>query len=275
MHTQAKAQAPRTPHPTPMDFTKPETVLNLQNIRDELIKMEDSIIFKFIERSHFPTCYGVYQIDNPHLQLGPDFHGSFLDWALMHVEITHSQLRRFESPDQTPFFPNNLLPSILPSINYPKLLASYSNQVNYNDKIKRIYIEEMVPLISKRDEDDPNNYGSIASCDMECLQALSRRIHFGKFVAEAKYQSNPELYKALILNKDVDGIMENITNSAVEEKILERLTTKAQVYGVDPTNTTGGRRITPEYLVKIYKEFVIPITKEVEVEYLLRRLEDI
>ncbi|CAL9730281.1 chorismate mutase [Monosporozyma unispora] len=257
-----------------MDFTKPETVLNLQNIRDELIKMEDSIIFKFIERSHFSTCYGVYQIDNPHLTLGSDFHGSFLDWALMHLEITHSELRRFESPDQTPFFPDKLKRSILPSINYPKLLANYSNEVNYNDKIKRTYIDKMVPLISKIDKDDPNNYGSIASCDIECLQSLSRRIHFGKFVAEAKYQSNKPLYNTLIENKDVQGIMREITNSAVEAKILERLTTKAEVYGVDPTNSEGERRITPEYLVKIYKEFVIPITKEVEVEYLLRRLED-
>lgn len=257
-----------------MDFTKPETVLNLQNIRDELIKMEDSIIFKFIERSHFATCYGVYQIDNPNLTLGADFHGSFLDWALMHLEITHSQLRRFESPDQTPFFPDKILKSILPSINYPKLLANYSNEVNYNNKIKNIYIEKMVPLISKVDKDDPNNYGSIASCDIECLQSLSRRIHFGKFVAEAKYQANKELYNDLIIKKDVDGIMHHITNAEVEAKILERLTKKAEVYGVDPTNVEGERRITPEYLVKIYKEFVIPITKEVEVEYLLRRLED-
>lgn len=257
-----------------MDFTKPETVLNLQNIRDELIKMEDSIIFKFIERSHFPTCNGVYQIDHPNITLGQDFNGSFLDWALMQLEITHSQLRRFESPDQTPFFPNNLKKSILPSINYPKLLSNYSNEVNYNDKIKKIYIEQMVPLISKIDKDDPNNYGSIASCDIECLQSLSRRIHFGKFVAEAKYQSNKQLYNKLIQDKNIEGIMHEITNSAVEAKILERLTTKAEVYGVDPTNAEGERRITPEYLVKIYKEFVIPITKEVEVEYLLRRLED-
>lgn len=257
-----------------MDFTKPETVLNLQNIRDELVKMEDSIIFKFIERSHFATCFGVYQIDNPNLTLGSNFHGSFLDWALSHLEITHSQLRRFESPDQIPFFPQVLQKSILPNINYPKLLAHYSNEINYNDKIKRIYIEQMVPLISKIDKDDPNNYGSIASCDIECLQSLSRRIHFGKFVAEAKYQANKELYNDLILKKDVKGIMHHITNSAVEEKILQRLTKKAEVYGVDPTNSEGERRITPEYLVHIYKEFVIPITKEVEVEYLLRRLED-
>lgn len=252
-----------------MDFTKPETVLNLQNIRDELVKMEDSIIFKFIDRSHFLTCPGVYSPDTL-----PNIDGSFLDFALKHFEITESQLRRFDSPDEIPFFPNDILESILPKIDYPQILANYSNEINYNDKIKKIYLNEMIPLISKGVGDDMNNYGSIATRDIECLQALSRRIHFGKFVAEAKFQSDKELYVKLIKAKDVEKIMFHITNTAVEEKILQRLIKKADVYGIDPTNDLSERRITPEYLVKIYKDFVIPITKEVEVDYLLRRLED-
>lgn len=192
----------------------------------------------------------------------------------MHMEKVHSQLRRFESPDETPFFPDEILKPILPDIDYPQILASYAPQINYNAKIKRTYEEEIVPLISKYDGDQTENYGSVATVDITCLQSLSRRIHFGKFVAEAKYQNDKELYAELIKNKDVKGIMDNITNTAVEEKILERLITKADVYGVDPTNREGQRRITPEYLVKIYKEIVIPVTKEVEVDYLLRRLDD-
>ncbi|CAI1811648.1 hypothetical protein SEUBUCD646_0P03340 [Saccharomyces eubayanus] len=256
-----------------MDFTRPETVLNLQNIRNELVRMEDTIIFKFIERSHFATCPSVYKEQHPGLTI-PNFEGSFLNWALLNLEITQSRIRRFESPDETPFFPDKIQKSFLPSVNYPQILAPYAPEVNYNDKIKDVYIEKIIPLISRKDGDDSNNFGSVATSDIECLQSLSRRIHFGKFVAEAKFQSDIPLYTKLIKDKDVERIMENITNSAVEEKILERLTKKAEVYGVDPTNKKGEKRITPEYLVKIYKEIVIPITKEVEVEYLLRRLED-
>ncbi|GAV53398.1 hypothetical protein ZYGR_0AI06820 [Zygosaccharomyces rouxii] len=255
-----------------MDFTKPETVLDLANIRDELVRMEDSIIFKFIERSHFPTCPAVYQKNDPQLPL-PDFEGSFLDWALIHMEITHSQLRRFESPDETPFFPHKIVKPILPSINYPRVLAPYAPKVNYNDKVKTLYEKEIIPLISRCDGNQPENYGSVATSDIEALQSLSRRIHFGKFVAEAKFQDDKSLYTDLIKRKDVDGIMQHITNSAVEEKILQRLIRKAEVYGVDPINNQSEKRITPEYLVKIYKDFVIPLTKEVEVDYLLRRLE--
>lgn len=254
-----------------MDFTKPETVFDLQNIRNELVKLEDSIIFQFIERSHFPTSLNVYVPNNPKLPI-EKFTGSFLDWALMHTEITQSQLRRFESPDETPFFPDKILKSILPSINYPQVLAPIAEDVNYNHQIKDVYIEGIIPLISKYDGDDPNNYGSITMRDIGCLQSLSRRIHFGKFVAEAKFRSDKELYTNLIKNNDIEGIMKHITNSAVEEKILQRLITKAEVYGVDPTDKQSERKITPEYLVKIYKEFVIPLTKEVEVEYLLKRL---
>lgn len=254
-----------------MDFSKPETVLNLQNIRDELVKMEDTIIFNFIERSHFPTCPPVYIKNSNDLPI-KNFNGSFLDWAHVKLEMAHSQLRRFESPDENPFFPDNLLKPILPSIHYPQVLDLHASEINYNDKIKDIYIKEIIPLMSKYKGNQPENYGSVATRDIECLQSLSRRIHFGKFVAEAKFQSDIPLYTKLIKDTDIDGITKNITNSEVEKKILERLIRKAEVYGVDPADENGESKITPEYLVKIYKDFVIPITKEVEIDYLLRRL---
>ena len=41
-----------------------------------------------------------------------------------------------------------------------------------------IYTKSIVPEICQ-DRDD-SNYGSSATRDIECLQALSRRIHYGK-----------------------------------------------------------------------------------------------
>ena len=35
--------------------------------------------------------------------------------------------------------------------------------------------------------------------DLLLLQALSKRIHYGKFVAEAKFQAAPDSYKAAII----------------------------------------------------------------------------
>lgn len=255
-----------------MDFLKPETVLDLQNIRDALVRMEDTIIFNFIDRAQFYSSPSVYEKNKFNI---PDFDGSFLDWALLNLEKVHSQIRRYESPDETPFFPEHLLAPLLPPINYPKILASYTDEINVNDIIKESYIRDIVPLISAGEGDShEENFGSCTVCDIDNLQALSRRIHFGKFVAEAKFQNERERFTKLIRERDVPGIEAAITNSAVEEKILQRLVEKGKAYGKDPTLQWSQHKVTPEYLSKIYKDFVIPLTKKVEVDYLLRRLED-
>ncbi|KAH3680287.1 hypothetical protein WICPIJ_008345 [Wickerhamomyces pijperi] len=257
-----------------MDFLKPETVLDLANIRDALVRMEDTIIFNFLERSQYFSSPSVYELGKFEI---PNFQGSFLDWTLMNLERVHSQVRRYESPDEVPFFPDEILPPLLPSINYPKILASFSDEININDLIKENYIEHIVPLISTGSGEQPENLGSCTVCDIDNLQALSRRIHFGKFVAEAKFQNEREKYTKLIQEKDIAGIEEAITNSAVEERILLRLIEKGKAYGVDPTlkfSQNAQSKVSPEYLAKIYKDWVIPLTKKVEVDYLLRRLEE-
>ena len=55
------------------------------------------------------------------------------------------------------------------------------------------------------------------TADIAVLQALSKRIHFGKFIAEAKFQAETERYTKLILANDADGIMEALTDSTVEK----------------------------------------------------------
>ena len=119
------------------------------------------------------------------------------------------------------------------------------------------------------------NYGSSATCDIACLQALSRRIHFGKFVAESKFQSDPETYTRLIRAEDRAAIADSITNAAVEAQVLARLELKARTYGRDPSdsNADGPGKINAAAVVSMYKDFVIPLTKDVEVEYLMQRLD--
>lgn len=256
-----------------MNFMDPESVYNLSNIREDLIRMEDTIIFNLIERSDFYRNPSIYVNDSDKIKI-PNFNGSFLDWLFQQHETIESQVRRYQSPDQYPFYPNVIKESFLPPIKYPKLLANYFREVNVNKEIMEIYIKEMIPRVAKKEGDDDENFGSTAISDIITLQSISRRIHFGMFVAEAKFQADRELYTKLIKNKDIDGIVENITNSAVEEKILNRLLIKAKTYGTDPTSHESNNKVHPEAVVGIYKDWVIPLTKKVEVEYLLRRLED-
>ncbi|KAM3121892.1 chorismate mutase [Candidozyma auris] len=257
-----------------MDFQKVETVLDLSNIRAALVRMEDTIVFDLIERSQFFESPSVYEVNKYQIE---GFSGSFMEWLLLQTEKTHSQVRRYEAPDETPFFADQILKPILPSIKYPKILASYSDDITVNDEIKKFYVEKIVPQVACGKGDQFENSGSVAVCDVECLQALSRRIHFGKFVAEAKFRQDRELYTKLIEARDVKGIEASITNSAVEEKILERLKEKCEAYGTDPGlrwSQLMQSKVKPEVIVQLYKEYVIPLTKRVEVDYLLRRLED-
>lgn len=256
-----------------MDFMKPETVLDLNNIRAALVRMEETIVFALIERSQFYSSPSVYE---PKKYI-PEFEGSMLDWMLLELEKVHSQIRRYEAPDETPFFPDQLLPTILPPINYAKVLASYSAEINVNQEIKKFYVEDIVPKISCKIGEQPENLGSVSTSDVECLQSISRRIHFGKFVAEAKYQNDKEKYKQLIIIKDIKGIEDSITNKAVEDKILERLVIKAEGYGTDPSLRYSQKqqsKVDPQVIAQLYKDYIIPLTKKVEVDYLLRRLED-
>lgn len=208
----------------------------------------------------------------------PNSNLSFFDWYLSEQEKLQSLIRRFESPDEYPFFPDALQSPILKPLNYPKIL--YANTVNVNAKIKDFYIDKFLPAAcpdfghGDRGETQ-ENYGSAATCDIACLQALSRRIHFGKFVAESKFRSEPERFTALIKAGDRKGIDDAITNRAVELQIFDRLRLKARTYGKDPglKDSESHIKIDVEAVAAMYEEYVIPLTKEVEVEYLMQRLE--
>ncbi|KAL2120870.1 hypothetical protein VTJ04DRAFT_4897 [Mycothermus thermophilus] len=268
-----------------IDLSDPSKALDLSRIRYQLIRLEDTITFHLIERVQFPLNPSIYK---PGAVPGiPDPSLSFMDWYLREQEKLQSLIRRYESPDEFPFFPDAVQKPILESLNYPRIL--YPNTVNVNDKIKKFYVEKFLPTVcpdfGRGDRGvSRENYGSSATCDIACLQALSRRIHFGKFVAESKFQADADKFTRLIRAGDREGIAEAITNKAVEKKVLERLKLKVQTYGTDPSlngngNGNGGgweqNKINVDAVVAMYENFVIPLTKEVEVEYLMQRLEPI
>jgi len=243
--------------------------------RYALSRLEDTITFHLIERVQFPLNKNIYV---PGAVPIPDSDLSFMDWYLLEQEKLQSMIRRYESPDEYPFFPEALREPILKTLHYPAVL--HPNTVVVNDRIKRFYTEQFLPAVCPDygygDRGAAQeNYGSSATCDIACLQALSRRIHFGKFVAESKFQSERERYTQMIRAGDREGLGNAIVNKAVEKQVLERLRLKAQTYGTDPSIAPGAEqpKIKVDAVVSMYEDFVIPLTKEVEVEYLMQRLE--
>lgn len=67
-----------------------------------------------------------------------------------------------------------------------QVLAPRAKAINVNSRIMDLYLQHLLPGITE--DGDDNNYGSSATNDVLCLQALSKRIHYGKFVAEAKFR---------------------------------------------------------------------------------------
>ncbi|EED13113.1 chorismate mutase [Talaromyces stipitatus ATCC 10500] len=254
-----------------IDLTDRSKALDLNNIRAQLIRLEDTITFHLIERAQFPANKTIYVAGGVPI---PGSNLSLMDYLLREQEKLQSRVRRYESPDEHPFFPDALETPILEPLQYPEIL--HSNDVNENPAIKKRYIEEIIPSVCRQNRVDrgvsQENYGSSATCDVNLLQALSRRIHFGKFVAESKFQQDPEKFVRLIKAGDRMGIDEAITNSKVEELVLKRIETKAQTYGSDPVLAEYSNKVDAEAVVKMYQNIIIPITKVVEVEYLMQRL---
>ncbi|KAK1317250.1 Chorismate mutase 2 [Acorus calamus] len=148
--------------------------------------------------------------------------------------------------------------------------------INMNNNIRSLYFEKLLPLFIVGGDD--GNYVPTVQSDLASLQSLSRRIHYGRFVAEVKYRDAPQDYEPAIRAKDRNALMKLLTSESVEEMVKRRVEKKAMVFGQNVTlgddNDNRPRyKIDPLVISRIYGEWVIPLTKIVQVEYLLRRLD--
>ncbi len=238
--------------------------LQLDHLRGVLVRLEETIIFGLIERAQFRRNPPVYETGGMGGALGSK---SLLEFMLHETERLHAQVRRYTSPDEHPFF-DDLPEPILPSLAYAEN-PLHKNRVNVNAQIMRMYVDELVPFISA--DGDDANYGSCAVIDVHLLQALSKRIHYGMFIAESKYREERSTFDPLIRANDQAAIEAAITVTHVECQLYERVSRKAAAYGSELLNAGDGS-IAPEKVRAIYERWIIPPCKQVEVAYLLQRL---
>ncbi|XP_022142025.1 chorismate mutase 2 isoform X2 [Momordica charantia] len=246
-------------------------MLTLDGIRDSLIRQEDTIVFSLIERAKFPLNRKMYY--NNHTSI-PGFSGSLVEFVVKETEAIQAKAGRYENPEENPFFPKDLPRPLVPPHKYPNVLHPAGASINMNKAIWDFYINKFLPLLVA--DGDDGNYAATAASDLVCLQALSRRIHCGKYVAEVKFRDTPKEYEPPIRSKERDTLMRLLTFEAVEEAVKKRVEKKAMVFGQEVTlnNTSEGKpKIDPSLVSRLYGEWVMPLTKEVEVDYLLRRLE--
>ena len=91
----------------------------------------------------------------------------------------------------------------------------------------------------------------------------------GKFVSESKFIDNPPAFISHIRSRNRAALEGLITKPEVEKKLLLRLKKKALVYAQDfaPDGTPQGdaTKIDVDGVVELYENYIIPLTKEVEV----------
>lgn len=247
--------------------------LTLDNIRHSLIEQEDSIIFSLLLRAQYDYNADTYDPDAFSMK---GFQGSMVEYIVRETEKVHAQMGRYRSPDEHPYFPEDLPKSTFPCLQYPQILHPCAGSININKKVWAVYFRDLLPRLVKAGDD--GNCGSAAVCDTMCLQAMSRRIHYGKFVAEAKFLQSPAEYEAAIRQQDSRKLMELLTYESVEAAVKRRVEMKAKTFGRDIINPREEEaeptyKVKPSLLVNLYDNWIMPLTKEVQVEYLLRRLD--
>jgi chorismate mutase len=194
---------------------------------------------------------------------------SLMGFLLRETERTHALVRRYASPDEHAFY-GGLPTPILPGMAFENPLHPGAGRININDRIRREYEQSIVPSVCRAGDD--SQWGSSAVCDVILLQALSKRIHYGKFVAEAKFLRSPDRFEAPIRAGDEAALGLLVTDARVEERVLERVLRKAAGYARDLDEGGVAFKVEPERVRAIYAKWVIPMNKDVQIQYLLLRL---
>lgn len=102
----------------------------------------------------------------------------------------------------------------------------------------------------------------------------------GMFVSESKFLSAPQDFIPHILSNppNTEALASLITKPAVEAKLLVRLENKARFYGSEMDadgkvveSRDAKSKIDVETIVRMYRDHVIPLTKDVEVSHSAKR----
>ncbi len=195
---------------------KQKTIKTKDELRRELGIINENIIINLLRRSQYDLNEAIYLEGGIHI---PEFKGSFLDFLLIGREILDASAGRYDCRVEHPFFSQ--------SANIQKIVirrdkneceeAQQNKLVNRNEEVKSIYLQTLRDICKPGNQDE--EYGSITLLDIDCLQEMSKRVHYGEFVAEAKYVENEKL-RELVRKEDWKNVKVELKDIAQEEAVL-------------------------------------------------------
>jgi len=214
---------------------------DLNTIRNRLESLEETIIFRLLDRVQFKQNLPVYQA------------GAILDDMHKSVEEICAKYNRFNAVEEKSFFDLG------------------KNEINLTAQIRRNY-ENFIKTACEIGDD--SEYGSTAEADISALQTISKRIHYGSvYVAESKFEENPQAFTEAVMANDKEKVVEMLRNPAKEELVLSRVFEKCEK--IQSAYTSQFRRTIDSKIIKeFYKNTIIPLTVEGELQYFFRRVSD-
>jgi chorismate mutase len=245
--------------------------LDLNLIAAHLEGLEETIIHRLIDRAQFaanPTAYAPGE---------SGFSGagekSLFDLRLRYQEEMDATFGRYYVPEERPFHRD--LPPSRRTVRLPEspLAIADWDLVNVTPALAAGYLAFLSRLCAGAPgmPDDDGQYGSSVEHDVLTIQAIARRVHFGAlYVAESKYRGKPAAFDTLVESGDRDAVADRITRPEVEQRILRRVADKVD-YVQATINETVRRKIDSALVLDLYRDLIIPMTKEGELRYLFSR----
>jgi len=245
------------------------TTLSLDTIAATLEGLEETIIYKLLDRAQFRANTAVYEPGRS------GFTGaekdSLLDLRLRYHESMDAEFGRFCVPEERPFCRDLPVPRRRVSVPDTGLHLSDFETIDCGREIRRAYLA-LVPVMCRSGDD--GQHGSSVEHDVYALQAIARRVHYGAlYVGESKYRDAPQRLRALIHARDERGLADLLTRREVEDRVMQRVREKTGTVQA-AANRLVRHVIDPEIVVEFYRDTVIPLTKKGEILYLLSRSGD-
>ncbi|MFW6289191.1 MAG: chorismate mutase [Spirochaetota bacterium] len=243
--------------------------LDLTLIAAHLEGLEETIIHRLVDRAQFASNARAYAAGES------GFEGagnrSLFDLRLRYQEEMDAVFGRYHVPEERPFHRD--LPESRRTVSLPDnpLRIADFDLVNVTPQIVEGYKGFLPRLGRASASTDDGQYGSSVEHDVLAIQAIARRVHFGAlYVAESKYAADPAAFDGLRAERRRDAILARITRPEVEQRILTRVAEKVD-FIQSTINSTVRRRLDPELVLDLYRDLIIPLTKDGELLYIFGR----
>ena len=148
----------------------------------------------------------------------------------------------------------------LPALN--DLAGQFSESTTLAGRVHLLrppYLQVLLPTLCEQGGGEDRS--ECLAADAACLDALARRLALSVHVATRKLEALPEALQAAIRTGDPARVENAITHPAVEAKVLARVRRQAR--------ETAPRVETPDQLCALYAEWIIPLSRKIQVHGLL------